>query len=189
MERHGKRQKLAPVDEHNDAGPSPGHPNDSFTSVDGANWTWAGGTTWINVEDAAEACGCSVADYCWVSVAMKAPQSDPRRYMRFCPCATEHGDHTSDIHRRSIAARRDSEIQVAVRSLIMTERGALFPEAADNVLTATGGACNCTPQCEPAYCDTPHGSHGFNCKLLYEQNRFTGDGRDRYGPNSAVVLP
>jgi len=48
---------------------------------------------------------------------------------------------------------------------------------------AAGGACNCTPQCEPAHSDTPHGSHGFNCKLIYEQNRFTGDGRDRYGPN------
>merc|ERR1711959_121905 len=29
--------------------------------------------------------------------------------------------------------------------------------------------CNCTPRCEPVWSDTPHGSHGCNCKLIYAQ--------------------
>ena len=28
-------------------------------------------------------------------------------------------------------------------------------------------SCSCEPQCEPAGSDTPHGSHGYACKLEY----------------------
>ena len=31
------------------------------------------------------------------------------------------------------------------------------------------GICTCDETCPAAQSDTPHGSHGFNCKKLYEQ--------------------
>jgi hypothetical protein len=31
--------------------------------------------------------------------------------------------------------------------------------------------CSCEPQCEPAWSDTPHGSHGYACEVVYVWER------------------
>ena len=36
-------------------------------------------------------------------------------------------------------------------------------------ITQGYGICTCDETCPAAQSDTPHGSHGFNCKKLYEQ--------------------
>ena len=41
---------------------------------------------------------------------------------------------------------------------------------------ALNDTCDCTPTCEPAWSDTPHGSHGFNCRKNYLAWRY-GDSR------------
>ena len=32
--------------------------------------------------------------------------------------------------------------------------------------------CSCEPQCEPAWSDTPHGSHGYACEVEYMWERY-----------------
>ena len=29
--------------------------------------------------------------------------------------------------------------------------------------------CACIPACEPAWSDNPHGSHGFNCEVVWQR--------------------
>ena len=29
--------------------------------------------------------------------------------------------------------------------------------------------CACIPACDPAWSDNPHGSHGFNCKVVWQR--------------------
>ena len=29
--------------------------------------------------------------------------------------------------------------------------------------------CACIPACDPAWSDNPHGSHGFNCEVVWQQ--------------------
>jgi hypothetical protein len=36
-------------------------------------------------------------------------------------------------------------------------------------LTAQHSPCLCSPQCQPAYSDTAHGSHAFNCEVTYSK--------------------
>ena len=55
-----------------------------------------------------------------------------------------------------------------------SRRSSRHSRSVDAEMGSASLVCSCEPQCEPAWSDTPHGSHGYACEVVYMWER---DGR------------
>ena len=82
--------------------------------------------------------------------------------------------HRFDMHGMELD---DAGAGVFVRRAPPTAVGTTQPPARRNVKRTNpdgfgADVCRCSPRCAEAGSDTAHGSHGYNCMLNYERDRF-----------------